>query len=185
MDLKDKPNQIYSTSCAQADVKIKVEETFPCDTNGCNIKEPREHLEPEHALLCLLVKILQEFELPKIHIAQICTILSKSYKYFYNMPPYILVGKIKDLIEKQPMLKEVILNEDDPCVLLSCDTEAKSLGYVKQEIKLEHDVRADSAIFDLSNGVPESSVEMGTGTYLLLLLIIILRVCYQVTHSCY
>lgn len=194
MNFKEEPPEIGFHSVSELGsqaigVKIKVE-TFPCDTTGCNIKEQREDLEPEHTLQCLLVRALQESENTNTHIEQICTILSKRYKYFYNIPPYILVGMIKDLIETEPMVKglTIILNEDDHCVLLSCDAEASSLEYVKQEIKLEHDtldIRADSPnleslMFDLADGGGElkyeSSVDIETGTCIYLLL----RTCYKV-----
>lgn len=119
--------------------KIKIEEeTFPCDTAGCDTKEIREYLEPEHKLQCLIVKILQESETASIHIEEMCAILSRSYQFYYNIANYILVKMIRDLIDTEHFVNgtTIILNEDDHCVLLSCcDTE----------IKLENDAMDERA----------------------------------------
>lgn len=175
MDVKEEPPE-RNVSCvdsknqalpvdntAETAVKIKVEEIFPCETAGCNINEPSEDIEQEHKLPCLLVKILQEqeSEAPNLHIEQIAWILSKRYKYFYTIPPYMIVEMVKDLIETEPFVKgfTIILNEDDHCVLLSCDTDDASLEYVRYEIKMEYDdnemnVRADPPMSDTDNGTP-------------------------------
>lgn len=146
MNLKEEPpesgfHSVCELGTQAMGVEIKIEDTFPCDTTGCNSKELKEVEEPDHTLQCLLVKILQESETPNIHIEQIRTILSERYKYFYHIPPSNLVVMIKNLIETEPLVKglTIILNEDDHCVLLSCDTESTSLEYVRYEIKMEYD----------------------------------------------
>lgn len=125
---------------------LKMKDIFPCAVStGCN-KSPNVG-EPEHMLRCLIVKILKEFRTPNIHIEQLCTILSKRYKYFYNMPPYTLVRRIKDAINNsEDFLKiyKIVLNEKEHCVLLPDKDEVILLDSededdVKREIKLEYD----------------------------------------------
>lgn len=112
---------------------------FPC---GCNTKKAREEGEPEHTLQCLLVKILRDStSTPNIHIEQICAILSKRYKYFYDIPPYILVRMIRELIETEPFVhggSTIILKEDDHCALLSIDSEFQEENGANHGIELEN-----------------------------------------------
>ncbi|KAL5293057.1 hypothetical protein ACFFRR_011682 [Megaselia abdita] len=125
---------------------LKIKDVFPCGiSSGCNPTKRED--EPEHLLQCLLVKILKEFKTPSIHIEQICTIFSKRYKFFYNIPPYKLVRMIKDTIKRKNCLNQykIVFSGKEHCVLLPSEDEVISLDSddeddVRHEIKLEYDV---------------------------------------------
>lgn len=91
----------------------RTKERFPCSTSGCNSKESTDNGQPEHMLLCLIVKILEQFTIPNIHIDQLSKILSKRYSYFSNKP-------IKDLIQNEQSFRDykIVLNERNRCVLI-------------------------------------------------------------------
>lgn len=111
----------------------KLKDVFPCTVTRCN--ESREHGEPEHALQCLIVKILKENK-PPVHIEKLCTYLSKRYKYYYNIPYYRLVPLIKSSIKtQQSRLKhlKVVLNEKDECVLLPNEDEDEVISLDSEE----------------------------------------------------
>ncbi|KAL5293058.1 hypothetical protein ACFFRR_011683 [Megaselia abdita] len=122
-----------------------VEDVFPCGVStGCN--KSRTENEPEHLLQCLLVKILKEFKKPNVHIEQLCSILSKRYKMFNNIPIQTFICRIKDAINKKSSVKEykIVLSDEDHCILLPSEKEVISLDSedeeeVRQELKREYD----------------------------------------------
>ncbi|KAL5293056.1 hypothetical protein ACFFRR_011681 [Megaselia abdita] len=142
---------------------LRIKEIFPCSVStGCN--ENRKKYQPEHLLQCLLVKILKEFKNPNIHIENICSMLSKRYKFFYNIPPYDLVRMIKDTIKNKKFLKKfkIVLSEKNHCVLLPSEDEVISLDSedeedLGREIKMEYEatLSKDLVNYDVDTIIPE------------------------------
>ncbi|KAL5287893.1 hypothetical protein ACFFRR_008626 [Megaselia abdita] len=95
---------------------------FPCGiSTGCN--NQRQHNEPEHILNCIIVKILKEHEESTIHIQQLCSILSKNYTYFENIPRLKLILIIKGSIKTEDFIKhyKIYLKEHNYCSLQNND----------------------------------------------------------------
>lgn len=147
---------------------LKMKELFPCAVStGCR-KSPNAG-EPEHILRCLIVKILKEFKTPNIYIEQLCTILSKRYKYYYSIPPYTLVRMIKDAINKtEDFLKtyKIMLNEKQHCILLPNEDEVIDLDSededdVNREIKLEYEAKVKKEVSESFMKVSVGSMVTG------------------------
>lgn len=127
---------------------LKIKEIFPCAiTTGCNTSRTDD--EPEHLLRCLLVKTLKEIDKPSIHIEQVCTSLSKRYKYFFTTPIYELVKAIKDIIRAGdfPENIRIFLDQKENCLLQPAEVEIVSLDSEDEEdIKVKLEIERDQGM---------------------------------------
>lgn len=118
---------------------------FPCSIkSGCN-KQPQDEREPRHTLLCLLVKILQESSTPSLLIEKIRTVLSESYRYYYNIPPFKLIRMIRQTIGNENNFKsfKIILTDDDHCIWLPGTEDIVMNPEYGEDVKTKVNYEAD------------------------------------------
>lgn len=113
-------------------------------SSGCNSKNLKG--EPEHDLHCLLVKILQEFEPPIVHIEELCTILAERYEYYSEMQTSTeLTRTIKNVISDQDQSNQYkIILEDANCALHSIKNEVFSLYSTENEDRFKVEIKEEA-----------------------------------------
>lgn len=93
-----------TASTEKCSFRLNIEEIFPCaELRGCNISGEEDD-EPEHLLPCILIKFLKDSGKP-IHIKELCSSLSKHYKFFDYIPLFEIIEQVKCIVNTNGFMR--------------------------------------------------------------------------------